>query len=82
MSNRKLSLIYDKREKDFVAKYPTRKVDGDLLLYHLVGEIPIRSSLIDTDGNTTEWYNFKEDLEKRGYDITTLRFSIELKQEP
>lgn len=25
--------------------------------------------------------NFKEELEKRGYDLTTLKFSIELKQD-
>lgn len=77
----KLSVIYDKRQKDFVVKFP-RRCDGSLALSHLVGtilqyEIPI-------DGrpkyphNFSE-FNFKDELEKRGYDTETLKFSIELK---
>ena len=75
----KLSLAYDKREKDFVVHYP-RKVDGNLTLSQLVG----RNLLFDCHGerpyNFTE-FNFVKELEKRGYDPKTIKFSIELKEE-
>lgn len=79
MNKDKLSLIWDKRQKDFVIKYP-RKCDGGFVLSHLLRDIP-RYSIekeMNQDFPYREWSNFKEDLEKRGYDLTTLRFSIEL----
>jgi hypothetical protein len=80
MSDKKLSLIYDKRQKDFVVKYP-QKADGALSLHHLVGDI-LQYKLPDSETNYPyNWtkFNFIQELEKRGYDITTLRFSIEKK---
>ena len=77
---KKLSLIYDKRVKDFVVKFP-RKRDGSLALHHLLSDMP-RYSIdkeIKKDFPYKDWYNFKNDLEKRGYDLTTLKFSIQLK---
>lgn len=76
----KLSVIYDKRQKDFVVKYP-RKCDGSLALSHLLC-VQMRFDLLKLGRSKLpyETYNFKEDLEKRGYDLSTLRFSIELKK--
>lgn len=75
----KLSLIWDKKQKDFVIKYP-RKCDG-MLIFH-----KICSDVLEWDMEKNRKYedycfkkfNLKDELEKRGYDITTLRFSIEL----
>lgn len=79
-NEKKLSLIWDKRQKDFVTKYP-RKCDGGLVLSHLLGDIPRYSweKEVKQDFPYKEWYNFKKDLEDRGYDLKTLRFEIELK---
>lgn len=74
----KLSLIYDRRSKDFTVT-SSNKTDGGLALYWLLSEVS-RYSLdkeIAGDFPYREWYSFKEDLEKRGYDLKTLKFSIE-----
>ena len=77
----KLSLIWDKRQKDFVVKYP-RRCDGALILHNI-----INNKLIwDMDkASRREFHCFrseslKDELEKRGYDLATLKFSIELKE--
>lgn len=77
----KLTLSYNKAQKDFVVSYPSR-CDGALIMNHLVGDI--LTYIIPSD-ETRYPYNFekenlKDELEKRGYDITTLKFSIELKK--
>ncbi len=77
----KLSVIYDKRMGDFVVRSP-RKADGGLVLDHLLGDI-LRYSLtkwMETPTFPYETENFKQELERRGYDLSTLRFSIELKK--
>ena len=81
-NERKLSLIWDKRKKDFIAKYP-RRCDGALIANKLVGDC----LLFDLDKALADIKlcfkveNLKEELEKRGYDLTTIKFSIELKDE-
>lgn len=78
----KLTLSYNKAQKDFVVAYP-RRCDGALALNHIVGDI-LRYKLPDDDTRYPyNWIkeNFKDELEKRGYDLTTLKFSIELKKE-
>lgn len=80
-NERKLSIIYHKKQKDFVVYYP-RTCDGALAMKHLVGDI-LRYR-IPKDGNDKtnfEAQSFIKELEKRGYDITTLKFSIELKKD-
>lgn len=77
----KLSLIYDKRQKDFIVKYP-RRCDGNLLMCHILNNklewrIPTKKKPYPHNWDTT---NFIEELEKRGYDPKTLKFSIELKK--
>lgn len=77
--SKKLSLIWDKRVKDFVVKYP-KSCDGSLIFYHFLSKIPIFSSS-KKQYPPCDWYKFTDDLEKRGYDLTTIKFSIELKNE-
>lgn len=77
----KLSLIYDKRYKDFVVKYP-RSADGNFVMYKLVNDnleykLPTDKSYPFNFDKT----NFIEELERRGYDPTTIKFSIELKKD-
>lgn len=79
----KLSVIYDKRQNDFVVKYP-RRCDGTLAIHHLVSNIlewrlPTKESG-KTYPHNWEETNFIKELEKRGYDTKTLKFSIELKK--
>ena len=80
-NERKLSLIYDKRQKDFVVKYPLR-CDGALILHWIINE----KLLWDLDKATKgelpcfRAESLKDELEKRGYDLSTLKFSIELKK--
>jgi len=81
INKNKLSLIWDKKQKDFVVKYP-RNCDGSLVLYHLLTDVPHYSieKEFKKDFPYREWYNFKKDLEERGYDIKTLRFEVTLKE--
>jgi hypothetical protein len=80
-SHNKLSLIYDKRQKDFVFKYPHR-CDGILIVNHICGDV--LKHVMPSEKNPPfnfEVFNLAEELDRRGYDTTTLRFSIELKPE-
>ena len=75
----KLSVIYDKRQKDFVVKYP-RKCDGALALHTLLGDQLLH--VMPSDKKPPYNFkvsNFKEELKKRGYDLETLKFSVVLK---
>lgn len=76
----KLSLIFDKRQNDFVVRYPKR-CDGALAMSHLLTDtleyrIPSKEKEYPHNFEVT---NFIKELEKRGYDTKTLKFSIELK---
>lgn len=77
----KLSLIWDKRQKDFVFKYP-RRCDGALIVNHIAGDVLkyVMPSEKPAPYNFRK-FNLVEELESRGYDITTLKFSVELKPE-
>ena len=80
-NEKKLSVIYDKRQNDFVVKYP-RSCDGALAIHHLVSDtleyrIPSKEKEYPHNFEVT---NFIKELEKRGYDTETLKFSIELKK--
>lgn len=81
----KLSLIYDKRKKDFIVKYPDwHKWDRWLIFNHFVSEEPYFNLLNPKKWEkfpNLEWRNFSKILEERWYDIKTLHFSIELKKE-
>jgi len=77
----KLSLIWDKRQKDFVFKYP-RRCDGALIVHHICGDV--LKHVMPGEKKPPfnfEKFNLVEELERRGYDTTTIKFSIELKAE-
>ena len=76
----KILLSYDKRQKDFVVGYP-RKCDGNLILNTILGDV-LHYNYFKTEEEPRDYriFNLKEELDKRGYDLTTLKFSIELKE--
>lgn len=76
-----LKIKYSKKEKDFMIYYP-RKCDGSLIQWHLLGNRLIWGGI---DGKDKGWANYEEfnlvnELEKRGYDVKTLKFEIKLKE--
>lgn len=76
----KLSIIFDKRQKDFVVKYP-RGSDGALAINTICGDILKHVMPMEKEPPFNfKVFNFVEELEKRGYDTTTLKFSCELKE--
>jgi hypothetical protein len=79
MNDKKLSLIYDKKQKDFVVKYP-RSCDGALVMNHICDDI-LKYTINKKYPYNFDVTNFKKELENRGYDLTTLKFSIELKKD-
>ena len=78
----KILLSYNKRQRDFVVGYP-RKCDANLVMNKVIGDILEwdLQKAVDRDFYSFKVFNLKDELEKRGYDITTLRFSIELKKD-
>lgn len=74
-----LSVKWSKRENDHTVSYP-RRCDGALMNY-IMGDTFIWGGI---DGKDKGWLNYNrfnllEELEKRGYDLTTLKISIKLK---
>lgn len=71
MSETKLEMKWSKREKDLLIKYP-KKCDGSLI--HSMVSSPRHHPLPLPHG---EWdKSILDELKERGYDITTLKFSI------
>ncbi len=69
----KLKIRWDKFENDFMIFYP-KKCDGHLAYGMLSSQHYSKFS--------DEWEkSFKEELEDRGYDLTTLKFEIQKKEE-
>lgn len=67
----KLVVFWSKREQDFLIRFPT-KPDGHLAHYVFNCEHPRPNG---------EWTpSFVAELERRGYDTKTLRFSVERKE--
>lgn len=62
-----LKLKWSKKEQDIVIEYP-RKCDGNLVHYYLCCE-----NINYRGGNLP---SFLQELEERGYDLTTIKFSI------
>jgi hypothetical protein len=73
---RQLRAYWSKRENDLVFYHPTQKADGHLLYGVLACE---RQRHDWHTGKPVYDPSFVEELEKRGFDIKTLRFSVELK---
>lgn len=74
----KLTYSYSLRDKDFLIKYP-RKCDWSLI-YNLFNDI-LRYDWEKEKRWLPAYYvfNLTKELEKRWYDTSTLKFSIELK---
>ena len=74
----KLVAFWSSREKDFVVKYPRRE-DGALVFSVFSGKQPH----IDLSSKSKIVFDksFIEELTDRGYDLTTLRFSIKKLEE-
>lgn len=62
---------WSKKERAILYHYPTRAADGGLVSFVFESESGFRWSGLDGYEKT-----FLKELEKRGYDLTTLRFSI------
>ena len=78
MSSTELKVRWSKKEKDILFEYP-RRCDGALLHYYMGSDIPIHDFSFEKSYELRKSL-FKE-LEDRGYDLTTLKFSIKLKKE-
>lgn len=78
----KLSIIYDKKQKDFVIKFP-RKCDLHLIMNHILKDVFLwdPKKMLNWEKYQYNEFNLTEELEKRGYDLKTLKFSIELKSD-
>lgn len=77
---KKLSLIFNKRYSDFIVTYPI-KYGGKLALRWLLQDQLKWRPTMGNDKIQYEVFNFINELEKMGFDKTTLRFSIELKKQ-
>lgn len=75
----KLTVVWDARQKDFLVKYP-RRCDGALLMYHLLNDVMLHDFLKKHGERGYTVFNLKKELEDRGYDLNTLKFSIQLKE--
>ena len=73
MATEKLIARWDKRQRDYIAVYPTKR-DGNLILHALFDKKH------GPDGYFTR-PSLAEQLEARGYDLTTLRFECSRKQD-
>ena len=71
MKRDKLVVFWSKREKDFLIRYP-RSCDGHFAAYLFTAERPRgHGATLTFDKSAIA------DLEERGYDTKTLRFSVE-----
>lgn len=80
--NNVLSIKWSKKENDFMINYP-RSCDGHLIADAILSD-RLRYCIPDKEKPFPYNYeieNLKKELETRGYDLTTLKFRIELKQE-
>ncbi len=73
MNENKLVVFWSKQKKDFLIRYP-RSCDGHLVHWVFSGEHPRRDL---RTGQTVFDKSFITELKERGYDVTTLRFSVE-----
>lgn len=80
-NERVLKLFWSKREKDIMVQYP-RRCDGALVMHHFTDMLQWGG----IDGKEKGWVNYKEfnlikELKERGYDITTIKFEITLRND-
>ena len=75
-----LKIRWSKKERDLMIHYPD-KCDGALIQHIICGNILQWGGI---DGKEKGWLNFEsfnllEELDKRGYNIKTLKFEIQKK---
>ncbi len=80
-NERVLKLYWSKKEKDLMVQYP-RRCDGALLVCHF-GDMLMWGGI---DGKDKGWANYREfnlvkELVERGYDKTTIKFEIRLRDD-
>jgi len=80
-----LLVRWDKSEGDFKVWYPNR-CDGGFVIEHICGEhTQVGRQICDSchhQNSHAGWEEtFLKELEKRGYDLTTLRFTIKRKKQ-
>lgn len=73
MKKNKIIIRHDKKCNDIIAIFNPSVLD------RRVSQVVRQHLYIDMNKDGRR-YNFIDELEKHGYDITTLKFSIELKQ--
>jgi hypothetical protein len=81
MKHKKLRYVWSKRERDFMIHYPTRSWDGGLL--HSFFSCDATDYLNENGQKYIKnliGKHFLEELDKRGFDLTTLKFEISLKE--
>lgn len=81
MNDRILKVRWSKKENDLLIYYP-RGCDGSLI-HHAFSDILMWGGI---NGKDKGWLNYKEfnlikELIERGYDKTTLKFEIKLKDD-
>lgn len=81
MSDTLLKVKWSKRENDLLISYP-RRCDGALMNY-ILGDILTWGGIngVDKGWLNYETFNLRKELEQRGYDITTLKIEVKLKNE-
>jgi len=79
-STRWLRVSWSKRERDLRIQWPEDKADGHLAHMHLCSERPRVER--ETSGLPKFHPSFVSELERRGYDLTTLVFQIAKKPAP
>lgn len=86
-----LKIYYSKKEKDFVVQYPAGKATGGYVISQIISKRTISrmknlsgglwdsEKKLFTDGNYDFIeHDFIKEMENRGFDITTIKFSIKL----
>lgn len=79
-AEKELRIVWSKKEGDFLIHYP-RPEDGRLINNKILAEQLEWGGL---EGKDKGWTNYKtfnliEELDRRGYDTKTLKFTIKLK---
>jgi len=77
-AKRKLTVKWSKRKRDFIINWPGHESDGHLI-NRVFGNHTIRFDPF-VNHNIVE-PSLIEELENRGYDTTTLRFEVSMREE-
>ncbi len=79
---KQLTAKWSKREKDIMFDFPEYKADGHMLCSYLCNKRHMYKMDALGGFTTEEIPSLVQELELRGYDITTLKFSIQKKASP